>query len=111
MIQLRISWWVVCTGCSGSERTSAERAGQQQCKAGSRKLIHTFLLDALKTLCSIQRKKWNVIEEGRCILHNNSFDDWRFVDDVPTPEENNKEWELLEKFLAKAQGTREEGLE
>ena len=56
------------------------------------------------------RKKWNVIEEGRCILHNNSFDDWRFVDEVPKPEENTKEWELLEKFLAKAQGTREEGL-
>ena len=59
------------------------------------------------------RKNWSVIEEGRCILHGNrsSFDDWRGVGETATKKENNKEWELLEEFLAKAQGTREEGLE
>ena len=59
------------------------------------------------------RKNWSVIEDGRSILHGNrsSFDDWRGVAETATTKENNKEWELLEEFLAKAQGTREEGLE
>ena len=53
------------------------------------------------------RKNWSVIEEGRCILHGNRSS----FGETATKKENNKEWELLEEFLAKAQGTREEGLE
>ena len=58
-------------------------------------------------LSEAHEKNWSVIEEGRCILHGNRSS----FGETATKKENNKEWELLEEFLAKAQGTREEGLE
>ena len=60
-------------------------------------------------------RKWFIMEKGECILHGSR----RCCDRMYETEQrwkaaktnNNKEWGLLEEFLAKAQKIREEGLE
>ena len=54
------------------------------------------------------------MEQGKCILHgikgcSNRM--YQLYNGGAEKRANNKEWEVLEEFLAKTQGAREEGME